>query len=121
MGAIKILIVKAEFLAAFALQDKLKLLGYQVCEPVPTGAKAIASAEQEQPDIILMDIQLVGNMDGIEAAREVMSRQAIPIIFMTGYADKDVAERAMKLNPLAYLMKPLKMHELEAAIRAVQF
>ena len=48
MGAIKILIVKAEFLAAFALQDKLKLLGYQVCEPVPTGAKAIASAEQEQ-------------------------------------------------------------------------
>ncbi|MCP4541468.1 MAG: response regulator [Chloroflexi bacterium] len=117
----KILIVEDEFLSAFALQSKLKQLGHKVCKPVPTGAKAIASAEREQPDIILMDIQLVGSMDGIEAAREIMSRQAIPIIFMTGYADKDVVERAMKLNPVAYLMKPLQMYELEAAIRTVQF
>jgi CheY-like chemotaxis protein len=116
---ISILIVEDEFLAALVLKRNLKLLGYEVCELVATGEEAIESAAKEKPDIILMDIRLAGEMDGLEAAQEIISRYKVPIIFITGYSDEDLMERAKKLNPGAYLIKPVHMPELESAIDSI--
>ena len=109
---IRILIVEDEFLAAVYLQRELIRSGYTVSQPVATGEEAIERAEQEQPDVVLMDIRLAGAIDGIEAAREIVSRHAIPIIFMTGYSDGETRERAQRLAPAAYLIKPLQIYQV---------
>ena len=113
---IRVLIVEDEFLAAFHLQRKLTKSGYTVSQPVATGEEAIERAEQEQPDVILMDIRLAGAIDGIEAAREIISRHTIPIIFMTGYSDGETRERAQRLDPAGYLAKPLQVYQVASAI-----
>ena len=103
-------------LAAIHLQMRLNNLGYEVCQPVATGEYAIKSVEKEKPDIVLMDIRLAGEMDGIEAAQEIHSCYGTSIIFMTGYQDEDLMERAQKLKPVAYLIKPVEIYEIESAI-----
>ncbi len=113
---VSVLIVEDEFLAAWHLQKELRRLGYTVAQPVASGEQAIERAAREQPDVILMDIRLAGAIDGIEAAREIISRRAIPIIFMTGYSDDETKERAQKLEPAAYLIKPLQVYQVESAI-----
>ena len=112
----KILIVEDDALAAISLQDILEKRGYQVCELVASGEEAIKSTDKEQPDVVLMDIRLVGEMDGIEASREIRSFSEAAIIFVTGYQDKDVRERAEKLKPAAYLLKPINIYKLESII-----
>jgi len=113
---IRILIVEDEFLAAIYLQRELTRSGYTVSQLVATGEDAIERVEQEQPDVILMDIRLAGVIDGIEAAREIVSRHAIPIIFMTGYSDDETRERAQRLAPAAYLIKPIQVYQVKSAI-----
>ncbi len=104
---VKLLLVEDKFLTAKLLQRNLELVGYQVCELAGSGKEAIERAEKEQPDFILMDIHLAGEMDGIEAARVIHQRFQIPIIFMTGYSDEETIARARDLKPLAYLVKPV--------------
>ena len=113
---IKILIVEDEALSALLLKKNLTLMGYEVCSPVATGEDAVESAEKERPDVILMDIRLPGNMNGIEAAREIGSHHEIPIIFMTGYADEEVIEKTRALEPVACLTKPIDMRDIDSAI-----
>jgi CheY-like chemotaxis protein len=115
----KILIVEDEIFTALWISDHLKKLGYNVGEPVVTGEDAVKRAAEEQPDLIFMDIRLAGAMDGIAAAEEILSRQNIPIAFITGYSKKEIIERTKKLNPVAYLDKPLQMYEVEAVLAAV--
>ncbi|MCP4537617.1 MAG: response regulator [Chloroflexi bacterium] len=115
---IHVLIVEDEFLAALYLQGELIQLGYTVSDPIATGEEAIERTEREQPDVILMDIRLAGTIDGIEAAREIISRHTIPIIFMTGYSDDETKERAQRLQPAAYLIKPFQIYQIESAINS---
>ncbi len=115
---IRILIVEDEFLAAIYLQRELTRSGYTVSQLIATGEEAIESVEQEQPDLVLMDIRLAGAIDGIEAAREIVSRHTIPIIFMTGYSDDETRERAQRLAPAAYLIKPLHIYQVKSAIES---
>jgi two-component system, response regulator PdtaR len=109
---IKIMIVEDEALTAMVMQFTLRDLGYLVCKPVATGEEAVQTAVSENPDMVLMDIHLAGSMDGIDAAGEILHRRAVPIIFITGYSDREVRERADRLHPFAYLQKPLEMSEL---------
>ena len=113
---VKLLIVEDEFFVATLLQRNLELVGYQVCELVGTGEEAIERAEKEQPDFIVMDIRLAGEMNGIEAAREIHKRFQIPIIFMTGYSDKETIAQARELNPLACLVKPITPDHIKSVI-----
>ena len=113
---VKLLLVEDEFLIAALLRRNLMLVGYDVCELVSTGEEAVERAEQEQPDFILMDVRLGGKMDGIEAAREIHQRFQIPIIFMTGYSDKERVAQAKELNPLAYLVKPVTPDDIKPII-----
>jgi len=116
---IKILIVEDEVLIAMSLKMELEKAKYKVVKPIATGEKAIIIAKQESPDIILMDIRLAGIIDGIEAARQIMTDSNCSVIFMTGYPEKSIEERAMKLNPLAYYTKPVSIHELIPIIDSI--
>ena len=91
----RLLIVEDEAIVARDLQGRLKRLGYDVCGIVATGADAIAAAVQHRPDLVLMDIVLKGDMDGIEAAQVINRDHQIPIVFLTAwYALAHVAPRA---------------------------
>jgi CheY-like chemotaxis protein len=113
---VNILLVEDEVITAMLMQSQLISLGYTVAEHVTTGENAVASAKENPPDIILMDIALAGEIDGIDAAAAIKSVSDIPVIFITGYEDQQYKERAEKIKPLEYLIKPLNMNKLKAII-----
>lgn len=116
---LKLLIVEDEYLVAFHLQEQLRQLGYEVSHLVATGEEALRNVAQEQPDVILMDMQLAGEMDGMQTAHEIRTRFEIPIIFLTGYSNQDMKERVRELTSVTYLVKPVTPPEIEAAIASV--
>jgi len=113
---VKILLVEDEAIVAQYLSLELELEGYEVCGYVATGEEAIQKTFQEKPDLILMDINLLGEIDGIQAAEEILKQIYIPIIFMTGYSKLEFTARAQKLNPLAYFNKPIEVETLTPLI-----
>lgn len=116
MSEVKILIVEDERILALGLKKKLEKLGFKVTDAVSTGEDAINSVKTDKPDLILMDIVLKGEMDGIEAAKLIINLHNIPIIYLTAYADDKTIERAVKTYPYGYLMKPYQERELKANI-----
>lgn len=118
--SLRILLVEDEILTAIAMEIELKQAGYDVCRRVATGEDAVMVARQESPDLILMDIRLAGELDGIEAAQQIQASSSIPIIFMTGYPDEEIEERARKLNPLGYFLKPVRLPGLQPLIDVVK-
>lgn len=104
---LKILIVEDEVLTAIILKRNLEKAGYQVAASVVSGEAAITTAQDMPIDIVLMDIRLAGEMDGIEAAAQIQKIRNTPIIFCTGYDDDETKTRALQLEPLAFLNKPL--------------
>lgn len=112
----KIMIVEDEAINAMSLRTKLKSLGYEVCELAATGEQAIRDVERERPDLILMDITLSGEMDGIEAARQIRLRHDIPIIFLTGYYDEEILDETKGVGSTAILLKPFGPNAVEMAI-----
>jgi len=107
----KILIVEDEVIVSLYLQFQLKRLNFNVLKPVSTGEKAISLAKEEDPDIILMDIRLASEMDGIQAVTEILSFSSPLVIFMTGYHDEKFRREAEKLNA-QYLLKPIEISKL---------
>ena len=116
---VKILIAENEVIIAQCLKMELESKGYEVCNFVATGEEAIVEAKEENPDIILMDINLSGLIDGIDAAGEITKSQKIPIIFMTGYNEIAIFDRAQKINPVAYLEKPVEIYDVEPVIESI--
>ncbi|MBC6474134.1 MAG: response regulator [Hormoscilla sp. GM102CHS1] len=112
----KILVVEDELIAAKSLAKKLNRAGYEVIDIVSHGEKAIKVALKEQPDLVLMDIRIKGNMDGIEARTEIGKHLQIPVIYVTAYADKETMERAWATKPYGYLTKPFKFPQVLAKI-----
>ena len=116
---LKIMIVEDEASIALLLKIKLSLMGFDIIPPVATGEDAIKSAKENNPDVLLTDITLVGKMDGIDATASILDFRKIPVIFITGYDTPDYRERAAKLNPLGYYLKPVtsdKFDEIKAKI-----
>ena len=109
----KILIVEDEVMLSAWLKMQLEDEGYLVCGSFTTGEETIEFVQNTKPDLILMDINLVGEIDGIEAAEVITKNLKIPIIFMTGYADPEIYERAQKTKPVAYLTKPIEIWDLK--------
>ncbi len=117
MNKLRILMVEDELIIARSLDRKLQDLGYSVVDIVSSGAAAIKSAEQLQPDLILMDIVIKGELDGIETAAIIKNESAIPVIFVTAYADDDTLERAGKTGSYGYILKPFQEREINATIK----
>jgi signal transduction histidine kinase/CheY-like chemotaxis protein len=111
-----VLIVEDEFIVAKDIEQSLRRIGYRVAGITGTGVDAIEMARELQPDLILMDIQLRGPMDGIEAARQIRSELGMPVVFLTAYADDHTLARAREVAPYGYLLKPFVSRELQIAI-----
>lgn len=117
MHNLKILIVEDELLIAENLALKLKKLGYAISETVASGKAALNHIETETPDLILMDISLKGNIDGIATAAKIRESKDIPIVFLTAYADDQTIERAAQVGCYGYILKPFKDKELQATVK----
>jgi PAS domain S-box-containing protein len=112
----KILIVEDEQITAEDLADVLKELGYQVTSVASSGDEAIRAAEDNPPDLVLMDIRLKGDMDGTETARILRERFDVPVVYLTAHADRDTLERAKQSRSLGYIVKPFHEAELHASV-----
>ena len=119
MSKQNILVVEDEVLIGLGLELNLKSAGYRVCSRVCTGKDAITAASKYIPDCILMDINLRGNLDGIETAKIILSQSKVPIIFITGYPDEKIKNEAKKLNPLGFITKPLEISNIKALIDSI--
>ena len=117
MTGIKILIVEDENNVALYLADLVKDFGYSVVDIVASGEKAVERAEELRPDLVLMDILLVGDMDGVAAAEEIHRRLYIPVVYLTGYADDSTLQRAKLTSPFGYIVKPFVADQLKAAMQ----
>lgn len=117
MARKQILVVEDENIVAWDLQNTLRLLGYGVTAIVSSGEGAIEQAAATHPDLILMDIELKGRMDGVAAAKVIGDRLDIPILYLTAYADDQTLERAKGTEPFGYLLKPFNERSLHAAIQ----
>ncbi len=116
MTKAKIFIVEDEAIIAMELESSLQSLGYEVTSIVDMGEKAIEKAEKDKPDLILMDIRIKGEMDGIETAEIIRNKFGIPIIFSTAYLDQERIERAKITMPFGYVLKPIQERDLKVTI-----
>ena len=102
---VRILIVEDEGIIALELKKKLEKKGYQVIRIVSSGEEAVEWVMKSRPDLVLMDIKLNGPMTGIEAAREILSRVNLPIIYLTAFSDEKILDEAKITEPFGYLVK----------------
>jgi signal transduction histidine kinase len=116
MGEKKILVAEDEAIVAEAIAESLKKQGYQVVAIVTNGEEAIEKAAQNQPDLVLMDIVLEGDMDGIVAAEKIRTLFQIPTVFLTAYADEETLKRAKLTDPFGYIIKPFQQKDLYVTI-----
>lgn len=112
----KILIVEDEKIVAKDIEYRLRKLGYTVTGMATSGRDALQKAEETVPDLVLMDIQIKGDMDGIAAAEALRQRLQLPVIYLTAYADEPTLRRAKITLPYGYLLKPFEERDLHTAI-----
>jgi CheY-like chemotaxis protein len=111
-----ILVVEDERIIAKDLQHRLGKLGFSVPDIASSGDEAIRKAELIRPHLVVIDINLRGTMDGIEAARQIRDRFRIPVLFLSAYGDDQTMYRADRLQPVGYLGKPFEDQELYAVL-----
>ncbi|NER05413.1 MAG: EAL domain-containing protein, partial [Okeania sp. SIO3C4] len=112
----KILIVEDELIVAENLKMVLQKLGYEIVGVIHSGEKVMQEVASTNPDLILMDIMLQGEIDGITVAEKIHQQFQSPVIFTTAYADDDTIERAKQTNPYGYLIKPFQIRDLKTTI-----
>lgn len=112
----RILVVEDEHIVAIGIKKMLKSLGYTVTGIASSGEDAISKAESTFPDLVLMDIMLKGDIDGIEAAEAIRNIIDVPIIYLTAYSDNKVLERAKTTSPYGYIVKPFDEKDLHISI-----
>ncbi|MCC9000932.1 MAG: response regulator, partial [Candidatus Contendobacter sp.] len=111
-----ILIVEDEFILASDLALRLRDMGYAVVGVAATGADAVALADRQHPNLVLMDIHLQGPLDGVAAALEIRQRRRLPVVFLAAYADDDTLQHAKLAEPFGYILKPFEDRELRTLI-----
>ena len=121
MSSAQILLVEDESIVAMDVQNRLKSMGYEVSAVASSGEEALRKAAETSPDLVLMDIVLKGNMDGIEASERLRKCLDIPIVFLTSYADDSTLRRAKVTEPFGYLLKPYEERELYTTIEVALY
>jgi PAS domain S-box-containing protein len=112
----RLLIVEDETLSARVLHECLQQLGYSVLGTAFSGEEALQRTAETQPDLVLMDIKLQGEMDGVQAAEQIRTRFDIPVIYLTGCSDDATLQRAKLTEPYGYILKPFETRELNTHI-----
>lgn len=116
MDKIKIMIVEDETIVALEIKKSLIKLGLNVVDTVTNYYDALISVVKNEPDIIIMDINLNDSKDGIETARDIKKIKSVDILYLTAFNDNDTLKRASETNPIGYLMKPYNFEELKSTI-----
>ncbi len=112
----KILVVEDETIVAKDIQQSLTRLGYEVPATATSGEEAIRKTKEIHPDLVIMDIVLKGQMDGVQTAQEITRRFDVPVIYLTAYADEATLERVKTTSPAGYMLKPYLPNELRTTI-----
>ena len=112
----RVLIVEDEMITSMEIRDRMEQMGCEIVGEVVSGEESIRVAEEAQPDVVLMDIRLKGEMDGVEAARVIRERWDIPVIFLSAYSDEQTLQMAKATDPYIYLLKPFSDRGLYTAI-----
>ena len=113
---VKILIAEDEAISALSMQRALTRSGYDICALVSTGEEAVEGITREKPDLVILDVILIGRVNGLEAAMAIRSRSNVPIVFITGYEEGRLIERIRSVKSSTYLIKPITPKDLESAI-----
>jgi CheY-like chemotaxis protein len=121
MKRAKIMVVEDEGIVAADIQDRLRALGYGVAAVVDSGKEAEPTAGSSRPDLVLMDILLKGDIDGVQAAERIRTNLDIPVVFLTAHADETTLQRAKITAPFGYILKPFGDRELHTTIEIALF
>jgi CheY-like chemotaxis protein len=113
----KILVVEDEGIVLLHIKRTLESLGYVVAGTAASGEEAIMKAMSDRPDLVMMDIVLKGEVDGIDAAEKIRSLFHIPVIYLTAHADESTLQRARVTEPFGYIVKPFRERDLHIAIQ----
>lgn len=116
MNPVKILVVEDEGVVALDIQSTLQRLGYVVVATAVSGEEAIRKAAEHRPDLVLMDVRLRGEMDGVTAAHTIQMQLETPVIYLTAHADEEILTRAKLTEPVGYIIKPFEERELRTAV-----
>ena len=116
MGPTKILVVEDEGIVAADIENSLLDLGYAVSAITNSGERAIEKARELLPDLVLMDIMLMGKLDGIDAGEHIRTHFDIPVVYLTAYSDRVTLQRAKLTEPFGYILKPFEARELAPTI-----
>lgn len=117
----KIMVVEDQALIALKIKTDLLNMGHFITGVYASGEEALENITSTQPDIVLMDIQLQGEMDGIQTADKLLEIYDIPVIFLTAHSDEDTLNRATTANPYGYLLKPVTYQELQITIQVALY
>jgi DNA-binding response OmpR family regulator len=115
----KILIVEDELIIAKSLARQLENLNYELVGIASFGKKALEIIQKNSPDLVLMDIVIAGEMDGIETGKKIREQFDIPVIYLTAYSDDETLNRVQESGGQGYILKPYKQREVHAAITMI--
>ncbi|MGB9979426.1 methanogen output domain 1-containing protein [Methanobacterium sp.] len=121
MPSFKILVVEDESIVAMDIKHRLENMGYIVPAITSSGEEAVEKASETDPDLVLMDIVLKGEMDGIDAAQQIKDNLDIPVVYLTAYSDERTLKRAKITGPFGYIIKPFEDRELHSAIEVALY
>ena len=116
MSSLRVLIVEDEFFISLDTKALLQTLGHEVVGIAVSADQAVSCAERDRPDVVLMDIRLIGARDGIDAAEEIDRRFGIPSLFVTANSDPQTRQRAANVSALGFLVKPLTQERLKMGL-----
>ena len=116
MIAARVMIVEDEAITAMATGAMLKRLGHKVLAAVGSGQEAINAFRRQRPDLVLMDIRLDGDLDGIETAKLLRRDSDVPVVFVSAFVDDSTRNRAAEAKPFDFLLKPLDEYDLQALL-----
>jgi len=111
-----IMVVEDERIVARNIEESLRLMGYDVLGNYATSADCLRQASQRRPDLVLMDVQLEGDVDGIQTAKLLRKRYDVPVVFLTAYGDDDTLSRAREAEAYGYILKPFRASDLRAGV-----
>ncbi len=115
----RIVIVEDDSLVAMGMKIYLESRNHEVVGLVSSGEQAVTAALQDAPDLVLMDVRLKGGVDGIEAARRILARRPLPIVFVSGSGEPQTLERIQALQPAGLLLKPVTPADLAAEVERI--
>ena len=116
---VSILIVEDELIVAEDLRRRLQGMGYEVRGVVTSGDEAIRRVGESHPDLVVMDISLRGDMDGVEAAHRIREQYGTPVVYITGHGDPDTLQRAKSTPGFAFVLKPVEDREMQYILEMV--